>query len=322
MKLLVSLLLVSLLFLTPAASHAQLSLGSNGLSIEVSPEYPRPYEETVVTVTSTLIHLPTSEVTISVDGKVVEKGRTSVVIKTGAGGKSMQLRASAVSPEGTYTATRTIIPAEVALIVEPLSTTHPFYDGAPLVPSSGRLRIVALADLRTPSGARVSNENISYTWRVGDKLLESESGFGRNVLQATAPPRYRDAKISVTAETKDRGVNAFAQTTVSPVDPVMRLYRKDALGGTDFSSALFETLTARNKEETITAVPYFFATAPSLSWSLNGTKSGSANDITVRSSGTSGTARLEASAETEEASVSADIALLFGGGTSNNIFGF
>ncbi len=71
-------------------------------------------------------------------------------------------------------------------------------------------------------------------------------------------------------------------------------------------------------------MPYFFAHAPAITWSLNGTNQGNDANITVRSTGSgAGTASLGVRTDDAAASQTATamLSVLFGQ-TKSNLFGF
>ncbi|HYD93028.1 MAG TPA: hypothetical protein VEB18_01050 [Candidatus Paceibacterota bacterium] len=314
-------LIVGILFIgvmTPSFASAQVS--TDPLTINISPNYPRPYEMVTVTVSSNAIDLAASTITISANGSVVEEGLRSTQIKMGGPGTRTTISVNAQGAEGTFTKQATIAPADVSVIVEPIATNHPLYKGASLVPSEGSVRIVALADIRTAPGTRVPNEQIVYTWKLGTQILEAESGLGKNVLRASAPPQYRDATITVTATTQSKSISAQTTVNISPVDPIVRIYRTDPLEGIDFDHALSGTFTLAGAEETFRALPFFFKNTPTLQWTLNGNRSGTGPDVTVRSTGGSGTALLGITATGPEARAETSLTLRFSSG-STGIFG-
>lgn len=315
-------LLVAVLFACiPVSVGAQFGPGTEPLTITLSPEFPRPYDTVTATVGSTLINLTASTITFSVNGTVIGENERSASFTAPAPGARTTLSVRVDSPDGVYTAQKSIAPADIALIVESLSKTHPFYEGAALIPSLGRLRLVALADLRTSSGVRVANADTVYTWRLGSQILQSDSGLGKNVITATAPVRYRDAQISVTAATRDESVVAHASYSISPVDPVVRVYRSDPLSGIDFTRALTTSFTLPEDEDAFRVVSYYFANPPSIEWTLNGDVSGSRDILTVRSSGGAGSAILGVSAEDENAQADTTLTLRFGEQRRGGLFG-
>jgi hypothetical protein len=318
-----SLLSLALLLgiLMPFPAAAQAPAIPEALTLSFTPSHPRPYDHVTVTVGSTLVNLAASDIAISVDGAVIEEGVRSATFRLGGPGSRSVVRASATTPEGTQTAQKTLRPADLSLIVEPNATAHPFYDGGLLVPSEGKLRIIALADLRSAPGTRISDKDISYLWKVDERQLSAESGFGKNVLTASAPPRYRDTKVTVTATSREGSVVAEASVSISPTDPVLRLYAADPLSGTNFAVALMDTFGFSGSEAAFRAVPYFFKDAPSYSWRLNGNPSGAKDSITVRSSGGSGSAVLSAEASLPGARAGESVTLRFENTGGGGFFG-
>lgn len=292
-------LLIGALFV-PFSASAQ-SLGSTEvLDVALSPKYPKPGEVVLVSVKSYAVDLASGTVVVSVDGTEVERGTGFITtqVRIGAAGKATTISVVATVGGQTYRKQLTVRPADVALLIEPLTTVHPFYKGGALVGSEALLRVVALPDIRNSAGVRVASSNLIYTWRKGSQILQENSGLGRSTLTATAPARFRTANISVTVTTQDQSVVAYAETSVSPTDPLIRIYEHDPLLGPLFERAFSNVITMQGDEETFRMVPYFFSSSPSTSWLLNSVATGASRDITVRSTGGgSGSALLSANAK-------------------------
>lgn len=298
------------------AAHAQLG-NTDPITLTIDPDYPRPYQIVTVTPESSLFDLSASMVTFYVNGSVVQKGSgaESASVSVGGPGTVTTIKVVAINNGETYSKSISIRPADVALVVEPLSSTHPFYEGASLVGSEGRVRIIAIPDLRTAKGAQIPSSSLVYTWKNGDQILQSSSGIGKNILTATAPVRYRDATITVTVTSQDSSVVGQASVYIAPIDPIMRIYENDPLLGPRYESALSNSVTLANNEDTFRAVPYFFATSPNITWDVNSTPSQTGKDITVRPAGNGkGTAVLTASASSGSLGQSADasVSVTFG----------
>jgi hypothetical protein len=293
------------------------------ITLSISPKYPRPNQQVTVTVSSNLVNLAASEITISLDGAVISTGRRSATFTMGPAGKRMTVSASVNENGRTYTKELSVSGADVALVMEPGSTAHPFYEGGLLVAPEGEVRLIALADLRSADGTKIPPNQLSYVWKLGERILNEQSGLGRTTLEATAPVRYRDARVSVTVSTKDGTQSATASVMVSPSTPQVRVYRVDPLGGPDFANAVGSTFALPSAEETFRAIPYFFARQPSIAWVLNGAGSGSEEDVTVRTSGSNaGNALLGVTvADGTGEQAQSRVTLQFGG-SFTNIFGF
>lgn len=317
---------VLFLFVTTTASAQNLP-GTDPLTLVISPEYPRPYQSVTIAPRSTLVDLSASTVRISSNGTNVYEGSGTrgVTVRAGALGERTTVVVSVTDPSGkVYTKTQVIRPAEVSLILETSSTVHPFYQGGGLVASEGKVRLIALADLRSSPGTRLPSANLVYTWRLGNRILTDSSGIGRSTLTATAPVRYRSADISVTVTSPDSSLVGEARTLVSATDPVTRIYRNDPLLGPNFDVALSDRFSMPDTEATFRAIGYFFAVPPTFAWTVNKATSGTDKDITVRATGNGqGTARLGLTATEPETRRSSDAAVTvdFGKSTGFGFFG-
>ncbi len=306
-------------------THAQIGT-TDPLTITIDPDYPRPYQIVTITPESTLIDLSASTITFSVNGVVVQKGTgsESASIAVGGPGTVTNIKVTAVNNGQTYSKSISIHPADVALVLEPTSTSHPFYEGAALIGSEGRLRIIAVPDLRTSKGVQIPSQNLVYTWKNGEQILQSSSGIGKSVLTATAPIRYRNTTLSVTVSSQDSSVVGQASVFIAPRDPLIRIYENDPLLGVRYDTALTRAVALTSAEATYRAVPYYFTSIPSLTWEVNGSPSQTGQDITVRPAGNGqGTAILNISGSSGSLGQSANssLSVTFGKAVSN-LFGF
>ncbi len=319
-----SLLFFTFLFPMEAPALAQELPVGEELRFSFSPQYPRPYDRVTLTVSSSQLDLSASTISISVNGVVVGENERKATFTMGGPGSKSVVKVVTTDVDGTHEATQTLFPADVALVVEASSTVPPFYKGAKLVASEGPVTLIALPDFQTTSGTKIPAANLVYTWRFGDKILESESGIGKNILRAKAPIRYRDARITVTVTTQDRTMVAQGATSVSPVDPFVRVYKHDPLGSVDFAHILSGTFAMLGDEQTFRAVPYYYAALPKNAWTLNGTDSDQDPDLTVRTTGaTKGTAVIGVRAQDSKVINNAEtrFTLQFGQARSTGIFG-
>lgn len=300
------------------------SFGTEAISIVVSPQYPRPFQTVTITPRSTLLNLASSEITITANGAVIEKGsgERSVDVVMGAPGSSTTIRVTATQGGTSESAEVTLRPTDVSLVVEPLTTGHPLYDGGLLVAPEGMVRLVALTDFRNTNGARIPSSALSYTWRVGNRILTEESGIGRSVLTATAPVQYRTSGVSVTVSTTNETMSGYAATEVSPATSNLLVYRADPLLGIDLAHALSGTVALLGEENTFAAVPFNFTEEPNLTWAVNNAVMGNDSTLTLRAQ-TEGSARasvnVSATGATGESARSAfEVTFV----RAQNVFGF
>ncbi len=325
MRIVAFFLLFCMLLLPDAfPAHAQgLPVGQE-INFSFSPQYPRPYDKVTLTISSTMFDLNGSAIKISVNGTIISENERKATFTMGGPGSKSVVKVVATDTDGTHEMTQTLSPADVALVVEANSTVPPFYKGARLVASEGPVTLIALPDFQTASGTKIPTASLVYTWKFGDKILESQSGIGKNILRATAPVRYRDARITVTVTTQDKTMVAQGVTSVSPVDPFLRIYANDPLGGIDFAHILSGTFVLQGDEQTFRAVPYYYAALPKISWTLNGADSDQDPDLTVRTTGAAkGTAVIGTRAKDSKAinNTETRFTIQFGQARSTGIFG-
>ena len=319
-----SLVVLAALLCAAVPASAQILPGTDPLTLVITPSYPRPYQSVSIVPRSTLVDLSASTVEISVNGISIYSGSGTegATTRVGGLGEKTTVLLKVTDPSGqTYSKQVTLRPAEVSLVMEPVSTTHPFYLGGSLVAGGGDVRLIAIPDLRTAPGTRLSAGSLIYNWRIGDQLLTDYSGIGRSTLTASAPPRYRNAVVTVTVTTPDNTLVGEAKTTVTPVDPIARIYQNDPLLGPNFDVALGSRFSMPDTEATFRAVGYFFAVPPTLAWRVNSTTSGADKDITVRATGNgSGSAQIRLTASDPAHYQSADTAVSVGfGGSSGGL---
>jgi hypothetical protein len=296
------------------------------ITIALTPAYPQPYGTVTISPRSTLIDLNRSTVTITVNGNELDKGSGALNALTtvGGAGERTTIVVTAEVDGQTYRSELVVRPAEASLVVEPVSTTHPFYKGAGLVASEGLVRLVAIPDLRTAPSSPLAAKDLVYTWRVDGGILTSSSGIGKTTLIASAPVRHRNAAVSVMITSQDQSIVAEQTVTITPVDPLVRIYRTDPLLGPLFERALKSPFQLVSEEDGFRAVPYYFARTPIITWAVNGRATETDDEVTVRATGNNGgSAQLEASAREETTSQSArsTLTVRFGSNSILDFFG-
>ncbi len=316
------------------ASFALLSFANNAhaavtapVTLSISQTYPAPYSQITVTPRSTTIDLAASTLKASVNGAVVYEGSTQPFSVTlGASGTKTSITAAVTTNGRTYTETTTLVPQDVALVLEPLGSAPVLYAGKPLVSLEGQVRVVAVTDFRTASGARIKPSALSYTWTVENTIVQNSSGIGKDSLVVDTPLQYRQRSVSVVVKTTDGTLVSGGSLTFSGTEPSVRVYESDALLGIRFERALSGTFSIPGSEISLFAAPYSFSRkggAPAISWFLNGASAQTGNLLTLRPQGSGqGTASLSVTAQKAGLLESASSALsLTFGSSGNGIFG-
>jgi hypothetical protein len=289
MRPLVVRFVVVMLVFIPMTASAQLLPGVGVFSVETAPANPTPYGRVAVTPVIGSLDLNSATMQVLVDGKPFYQGNSkSVSVPLGSSGTLTTIEVIMTSRGKSYSKTVSVRPQEVTLVVEPLSTAPAFYLGKPLVPIEGSARIVAIANLRTASGAVINPSTLSYSWVVDGTRIFSSSGIGKNTIIVASALQYRSREVSVSVANPDGSLTSGSSVTLSAQEPVVRIYESDPLLGVLSAHAISGSYSVAGKERTLFAVPYSFptnTTRPSLSWALNGSLAQKGSLITLRPTG-------------------------------------
>ncbi len=286
MHALLRVLLFAVLLVPTSAIHAQIPLGGQQINILISPEYPRPYDSVVAKLESSYYNLAGASVKFYVNGSLIDTQDGKQVQFTVGGAGTRTTLVAEVAVEGSVQNVEVkILPAEVSLIQEPLSTGFPLYKGGSLLGPEGTVRLVAIPNLRRLGGELIPQDELVYEWRLGSKILSDYSGIGRSTLTATAPVQYRNADIVLTVRDPLLSVAAQTRLPITSTQPFIQVYKKDPLMGLMTNRAISDNYTLTETEETFTAVPFFFNNRPTISWNVAGNPTAGEN-VTVRREGT------------------------------------
>lgn len=323
--------LVGIALVLPLLSSAQsLGIGDSGggpFTVSVSPQYPAPYGKAALSLLSGSIDLANATMVVLSGGKKIYGGPVQpVAVTLGKAGSVTNVNVTISSAGASYSQSLSIQPQDVVLIAEPISSTPPLYPGKPSVPLEGRVRIVAVANLATASGASINPSALAYTWTVNDVRIANSSGIGRDAIMVASPMQYRASDVSVAVTSQDGSLVGAAELSLLAVEPFVRIYESDPLLGIRYDRALSNSYNISGAESTLYAAPFALPTtrgAPILTWFLNGAVAQTGNSITLRPSGKGdGTASLSLVASAGgDTTASANLSLSFGGTSGANFFG-
>jgi hypothetical protein len=280
--------LLLVILLAPTLVLSQSFLDSSGnlplgikeqVSIDVLPKIPRPGEDFTISIESFSTDLNKAAITWTVNGVTELRGTGLVTFngKAPSNGNTLNIVVTMVkNTGGTLTESIKISPAEVELIYEAQTYTHPFYRGKSLYTNESNVRIVAFPRFVIPGG-EISPENLVYTWKVDRKVMQSQSGFGKSILDYKGSLIARPLKVEVTVESLTLGLIAKNSITLQTSKPGILLYEKNPVYGTLFGLNLNNKEFNFNRTEIdVVAEPFFFSTERDgktnleYEWTLNG----------------------------------------------------
>jgi len=282
------------------------SLG-NPISLNTIPRTAQPNSTVEIRVESFSLDLNRSTISWFVNNELEGrgKGQTSITLPTGDSGTRMVVEARVESDTGRDLSTSIIIqPASVDLIWEAPSYTPPFYKGKSLLGPSSSVKIVAIPNIQSTTGATITNNDLIFTWKQGSRVLGNQSGRGMDSITLSGYVFFKPLDVRVEIVSIDSGISATNRISIPSVSPFVMFYENHPTQGVRLEESFGETFPLRNEEVTLIAHPYFFDTntrskSVSYGWKVNKEQIDNPSDdqslITLRPTGGSGRAVVEIS---------------------------
>lgn len=251
------------------------------ITIEQIPKIPSPGQSVSISITSFSTDLNKAQITWTQDGRSLPSGTGVLnnIVVAPESGKSSTVRISIQKQGGgSVVKTVTLSPAEVDLIYEAQTYTHPFYKGKKLFTSESEVLIIALPNFVGSNGQKLADSNLVYTWKINGNVEQSFSGYGKNTFLAQGSLIERP--INVTVEVSAINSNLIASKTINlkTEDVEFVLYENNPILGVVYEQAIQGTFLLERPQVDFEGIPYFFSANykddPSLAyaWSINGLK--------------------------------------------------
>lgn len=249
-------------------ANAQLS---GGISINMSPSNPTPYENTTITLKSYESNLDSVLISWSIDGKVSSSGigKKSFSVTAPATGGTMRVVATISLPSGPKNISLTIKPSVMVLLWQ-ANDSHvpPFYKGKALPTPDSEVKVVAMPEIRNSSG-NVPPQNMIYSWKKDYTNNVDGSGYGKSFFIYINDYLEDSNNISVVASTTDQKFSSDASIDIGTVQPKILFYKNDANLGTILEHSLSNPHKIQGGER-LEAIPYFISPKeiqnPTLAW--------------------------------------------------------
>jgi hypothetical protein len=278
----VFILLFISFFCTNSVLNAQSdSLSTTPINIEVLPENPNPNEPVKITVNSFSTDINSASITWIVNGKISKTGigEKVFILTVGDTGTNTKLDIVVKTKEGeTVNNTLNFSPIAVDLVWQSESFVPPFYRGKAMYSHQNSVTVIAMPHI-VSGGKEINPKNLVYSWSKDDRVVESDSGYGKNTFTFEGSLISRPVKVEVRVSSPATGDSGYAHLTMNPTDPSLLFYKKDPLYGIEFQKEIAGDYNIDNINEiNIVAVPMFFGVKDSKSndlryeWKINGAK--------------------------------------------------
>lgn len=278
---------------------AQSGVFGGGSSLVASPRYPEPNQAVRLELSDFSLNTQGASYRWFVDGIEVAAAkdqRTFTATVGELGTKTVVEVRTTLTSGVTVPATITLTPIRIDMLIEADTRTPSFYTARAL-PSSGSLtRVTALPF--TGSGNQPSA--YSYTWRVGETVVDGGSRVGKNSVTFRSG---FERNVEVTVDILDTTGQLVATKAifVPMSDVVLYFYQVDPLQGI-IERAFGKTHIFVGDEMRIRAEPYYLDTTLATNnqfteWKLNGARienpSEDVQEIVLRKTGVRGSFNLE-----------------------------
>ena len=140
---------------------------STGISVDIVPPNPTPYQNTNITLNSFADNLDIVVISWSVNGKTATSGigQKSFYTTAPAAGGQINVTATVNLPSGIVVLKIPIQASVMTLLPEAMdSYVPPFYKGKALPTQGSEIKVVAMPEIRTASGLLDSNK-LTYSWQ-------------------------------------------------------------------------------------------------------------------------------------------------------------
>lgn len=231
------------------------------VDISMSPESPVPNEMVFLSVSALEFNMDLSNISWSVDEKLKESGvgKKSISVVAPANGKSVKVSVKVIPNIGGILESSVVIsPAGLDILWEATdSYVPPFYRGKALPISQGEVRVVAIPNIKTTSGAIKPSNSFVYTWRKDGKNVPNASGLGKSSFGFANQLLDKQNRIEVSAT--DGTKSAAGAVTMTPFVPEIVFYEELTLEGVQYERALSQMHPVTEPRITIVAEPYFLS---------------------------------------------------------------
>ncbi len=175
----------------------------------------------------------------------------SLSLTTGDLGTTQVVKAVISRPQGpSVTASYTVTPTVVDIILEANTYTPPFYEGRALPSDRSTVRAIAV-----PHTGKVLNPaTLSYDWRLGGDLIGGGAALGKQMVEFVMP-RFHNQNISVTVHDSQGRLLASERLVLNATNPELLFYEYNPLRGLGHR-ALTNGSVLIGEEITVEAAPY------------------------------------------------------------------
>lgn len=258
-----------------SSSNAQ----ENDLFLVVSPSSPAPSQTYSVEAKSYQFDTSRAYLEWFKNGKKIDGG-TGITKKVFPGEKlGSQSKISVISAGNSVSANIGI--NDIDFIINPITYVPQFYRGSSLPTPGSIVEVYATPHLFSGT-SRISSANLLFEWKLDSKLVQEQSGKGKNKLVFSLPKTpLGENEISLKISSLNGAVAHEKKEKIAMHRPEIVLYKTSPLLGKS-PRALSEFKAKSGEEFAVAAEPFFFdinsLLRSAVSWLAGGTKISTGNE--------------------------------------------
>lgn len=251
------------------------------LSIDISPEVPKPGDKVTITVSAYGgIDINSSLVDWILNGKSNLKGvgKKSFTFYPPGNGKltTVELR---IKPQYGPEVVRSFKfnPSEVDVLWQADTYTPPFYKGKALYTHQANVQFVAMPNIQKKNGSKIQPQGAVYNWEVDYTPDAENSGYGVNYYNFTGSILTKPTNVSVSAyDPTNKSSTGVGSLDIESVQPILLMYEVHPTYGPLFNTAANGSFNFNQDDIQVASYPYFYSTTSKKNieydWSINGVK--------------------------------------------------
>jgi hypothetical protein len=250
-------------------------------SISSSPEIPRIGQPVTINVYSDSINLNLQKITWYTNDKFFKEGvgEKEIIFKNNTDNNTKIKAVITKSDNSKIELSTQISPAEIDLIIEPLSYVPPFYKGKSSFIEQGTFFATVVPNIKI-NGKKIESKNIFYKWVKDGVVIGSLSGVGQDSIKITGSIPIMDIELEVSAYSfPEKELLAEDSIFVETNEPKVLFYEKNPLYGILYNKTVSDGYYIGERNElNVVAEPFFFDFLKNTDdkaeyvWEINNTK--------------------------------------------------
>jgi len=244
------------------------------INLVAKPEFPDPNTLVEISLDDYSVETAGASITWYVNETEYSIGRNerSITIPAGDLGKKTTIRAVLNRTNAVpLSASMTLIPTTIDIILEAYTHVPDFYKGRALPSNDSKARAIAVVN----DNSSTPDTAYAYKWSVGSNLISGGAVKGRNVLEFDIP-HYINGGIALEVFDSSGALVGKKNLPLTPVNPELHFYEHSPLRGL-FEKAITGPHPLIGEETTIYGEPYYFNAdmnerEADFAWEINGVR--------------------------------------------------